>query len=219
MTVSIDADATFMNLDLPLEWLFNRWNITKTTSLTLPIDPDQPNNKDRAHGQTNLNCGLVIAQNSPRTHEILQAWEDCPDDEDRFPGCDKWKTDWPAEQAAFGEYIRYEFEEEDDVKSIPCDEANGFPGNPFGECNGVFVRHHWSDKDLVKGVVGDEILRVLMGAVHRDFVRDKSVVVDGGREEQEEEELDGDMKEVEEAFPGERFAGEAFAKEAFGRKS
>jgi hypothetical protein len=175
-----------MNLDLPLEWLFNRWNITKSTSLTLPIDPDQPNNKDLAHGNTNLNCGFVIAQNSPRTHEILSAWESCPDDGERFPGCEKWKETWPAEQAAFGEYIRYAFDGEEDVKSISCDEANGFPGNPFGECNGVFVRHHWSNKDLVKGIVGDGILRPLMGSIHENFVKDKNIVVVEEGDEAEE---------------------------------
>lgn len=78
-----------------------------------------------------------------------------------------------------GEYIRYEFNREEDVRSIPCDEANGFPGNPFGECNGVFVRHFWSNKDLVKEMVGDEILRVLMGAVHGEFVKDGDVAIVG----------------------------------------
>jgi hypothetical protein len=185
-----------MNLDLPLEWLFNRWNVTKTTSLTLPLDPDQPNNKDRAHGNTNLNCGFVIAQNSPRTHEILAAWESCPDDGGRFPGCDKWKTEWPSEQAAFGEYIRYAFSEEEDIRSIPCDEANGFPGNPFGECNGVFVRHHWSDKDRVKRVVGDGILRALVAGLHGEFVGDETVGV------------------VDEAVK----AGEAFLEEDLGKR-
>jgi len=143
-----------MNLNLPLEWLFNRWNITHETSLSLPLDPDEPQNKDRTRGNTNLNCGFVIAQNLPRTHEILEAWQQCPDLPNRFPDCEKWKVTWPAEQAAFGEYIRYAFNKTEDIKEIPCDEANGFPGSG-SECRGVFVRHHWSDKTLVPGVMNE----------------------------------------------------------------
>lgn len=68
------------------------------------------------------------------------------------------------------------------------------------------MRHHWSDKDLVKGNVESEVLRTLMGSVHGEFVRDGGViVVDEGKRR--------------ETFTGERFAGEEFAKEAFGKRA
>lgn len=125
-----------------------------------------------------------------------------------------------------GEYIRYAFNETEDIRAIPCDEANGFPGNPFGECNGVFVRHHWSDKDLVKGNVESEVLRTLMGSVHGEFVRDGYVVVvdegkrwtTGGLGEVVVKKMAHEV-EVVEAFTGERFAGEEFAREAIGKRA
>jgi hypothetical protein len=176
ITLSIDADATFMDLSLPFEWLLNRWGVTPGTSLTMPRDPDEPQNLDAARGNINLNCGFVIAQNLPRTQEILKAWASCPDDEIRFPNCSRWKSAWPAEQAAFGEYIRYEFDEPEDIREIECDEANGFPGSDGG-CTGVFVRHHWTDKALVKAAMADVLAAATMARIHREFLNDEEVVV------------------------------------------
>lgn len=133
--------------------------------------------------------------------------------------------EWPAEQAAMGEYIRYAFNRTEDIRAIPCDEANGFPGNPFGECNGVFVRHYWSDKDLVKGNVEGEVLRMVMGAVHGEFVRDGEVVVDDGGKRMRGDVgrvLNGKLAhevEIVEAVTGERFAGDEFDRESFGKRS
>jgi hypothetical protein len=142
-TVSIDADATFMNLNLPFEWLMNRWNITPQTALSMAEDPNVDKNRDPRGHLINLNCGFVMAQNLPRTQEILKAWASCPDNEQMYPGCGRWKKPWPAEQAAFGEYIRYQFNESTDINAVPCNEANGFPDGGEG-CNGLFVRHSWS---------------------------------------------------------------------------
>jgi hypothetical protein len=166
--VSVDADANFVNLQLPFEWMLNRWNVTKSTSLTLAYDPDEPQNKDAARNGTLLNCGLVIAQNLPRTHEILDAWSQCPDNEERYPGCSRWKHTWPAEQAAFGEYIRYEFTGRDDINTIPCDEANGFPSSGT-ECSGKLMRHHWTAKGLVRAMMNDAVMYGAMNRVHQNF--------------------------------------------------
>lgn len=168
ITVSIDADATFMNLNLPFEWLLNRWGITKDTSIAMALDPNAPFNNDAAHNRTNLNAGFVIAQNLPRTHDILRAWASCPDDELRYPNCSRWKRPWPAEQAAFSEYIRYEFNKEDDVREIACGEANGYPQSGT-VCQGTFVRHHWLGKELVKGSVTDALVPGIMARLHADF--------------------------------------------------
>lgn len=35
--VFIDADATIQHLELPIEWLFNRWGIGPKTSIAMPI--------------------------------------------------------------------------------------------------------------------------------------------------------------------------------------
>jgi hypothetical protein len=149
----------------------------------MAVDPDEPQNKDAAHNGTNLNCGFVIAQNLPRTFEILDAWAHCPDDEERYPGCSRWRNTWPAEQAAFGEYVRYEFNRPEDVNEIPCGEANGFPSSG-SECSGTLVRHHWSDKGLVRGLMSDAVMYGTMTRIHRNFREsiDEIIRVDNGRE-------------------------------------
>lgn len=49
VVVLIDADAVFQHLELPFEWLMNRWNITPLTSIAMPLDtewnPEDPNLK------------------------------------------------------------------------------------------------------------------------------------------------------------------------------
>ncbi|RDI76722.1 hypothetical protein Vi05172_g13293 [Venturia inaequalis] len=169
ITVSIDADASFMNLNLPFEWLLNRWNFTSTTSMALALDPVHKVNNDARHGKTNLNAGFVVAQNNDRTHEILKAWSACPDDNVAYPDCARWKNDWPAEQAAFSEYIRYDFTREEDIKPIACNDANGYPESNT-ECGGTFIQHHWIKKNLVRPAVIESVMSGLMDRLRSGFV-------------------------------------------------
>jgi hypothetical protein len=127
--VFLDADATVSHMDVPLEWMFNRWNITSRTSISMAVDPEtndwhfpgwgKVNNTD-SRGQLVYNTGFVIAQNLPLTHEMLKAWVECPT-ETRYEGCAKWKETWSHEQRAFSEYIRYDFNPDGDniVVSLP----------------------------------------------------------------------------------------------------
>jgi hypothetical protein len=169
ITVSIDADASFMNLGLPFEWLLNRWNFTSQTSMALAFDPIADFNKDAAHNNVNFNAGFVIAQNNPRTHEILKAWSACPDDEVKYPDCSRWKNKWPAEQAAFSEYVRYEFTREEDIKAIECGDANGYPESGT-ECEGRFIQHHWIRKDLARPAIAESVLAGVMARLRNDFM-------------------------------------------------
>lgn len=176
--ISIDADAQFRFPQVPFEWLLNRWNVTKETSFTMAIDPDDPPNHD-VHGRVNDNAGFIVAQNLPRTHEMLRAWHKCPDEpSDTYKDCGRWKYPWPAEQAAFAEYIRYNFDGPNDVHEIPCDEANGTPDfTPWEQfqhgCKGRFVRHHTLSKAMIKESVVNAHLGVLMGRVHEEFLKEK----------------------------------------------
>lgn len=166
ITVSIDADASFMNLNLPFEWLLNRWGTTRKTALTMARDPDQPQNYDSKH-RLNLNCGFVVAQSLPRTQQILKEWASCPDDQDKYPDCDRWKNPWPAEQAAFGEYIHYNYS--DEIQEVGCSDANGFP-EAEQQCEGIFVRHHWSRKDLVQEMLKDTFMSVAVPTFQRQML-------------------------------------------------
>lgn len=132
----------------------------------MAIDPNAPHNFD-LHQRPLDNCGFVIAQNLPRTHEILQCWASCPDN-DEFVNCSDWKNKWPAEQAAFGNYIRYKFAKSGDLNEIPCDEANGYPGSN-SECSGTFIRHFWMQKDSTGDQVNHGVMNVLMHRVMQQF--------------------------------------------------
>ncbi|KAF1990900.1 hypothetical protein K402DRAFT_417643 [Aulographum hederae CBS 113979] len=165
--ISIDADAVFTHLHLPAEWLFNRWQITPETSLAMALDPDKAFNKDKK-GRRWTNAGFIVANDLPRTHEMLRAWANCPDNTEKYPGCEKLKDPWPAEQGAFAEYTRYEFAEPTDVREIPCSEANGYPDGGQG-CDGIFLRHFWDKKDsllkpeVARGVAQDIVSQALRG--------------------------------------------------------
>lgn len=169
ITISIDADASFMNLNLPFEWLLNRWNFTTTTSMALALDPVHEVNNDARHGRTNLNAGFVIARNNDRTQQILKAWSACPDDNITYPDCARWKNEWPAEQAAFSEYIRYQFTDEEDIKAIECGDANGYPESNT-DCHGTFIQHHWIKKDLVRPAVVETVMSGFVERLRGGFV-------------------------------------------------
>lgn len=171
--IFIDTDAQFQHPEIPVEWLLNRWNITHQTALALAREPDRAYNLD-ANGRLNDNTGFMIAQNIPRTHEMLKAWISCPDEPiEEFKGCAHWKTTFLGEQGAFSEYLRVRYNEPDDVIELPCDESNGYPGAD-GECHGRLVRHVWTAKDSTKGIINDSFMQVLMWQLHKQFMTDPS---------------------------------------------
>lgn len=111
--IFIDADAIIQHLELPLEWLFNKWGIGPNTTVAMPIDTQQILNGDRnasmdSRGRVELNTGFVVAQGIPLTFETMDAWNECPKG-DRYEGCDYWANHWSHEQRAFSEYIRYDY--------------------------------------------------------------------------------------------------------------
>ncbi|KAF2402927.1 hypothetical protein EJ06DRAFT_473241 [Trichodelitschia bisporula] len=179
--VMIDADAVFRHLHLPYEWLLNRWRVTRNTSLAMALDVSlttagEPigytNNR---FGALNPNAGFITALNLPRTFAMLRAWLACPDDGERFPGCERFLKEWPAEQGAFGEYVRYMYDRETDFKAFACDDANGFPGQG-NDCQGMLVRHFTTGKERLKEEVGDTVLQTIMGRVQADLMARRAEV-------------------------------------------
>lgn len=84
--VSVDADVIFPNLHLPYEWLLNHWQIRHNISIAMALEPDIDDwegSKDSKNRQ-NINAGFMTLQNNPRTHEMLQKWTECPE-EDGYP--------------------------------------------------------------------------------------------------------------------------------------
>lgn len=190
--VFLDADATFRYMHLPLEWLLNYWEIRPEHSLTMALDPWDPNepqyNSDH-NNRTLTNTGFMLVQNNPHTMEILKAWHECPDDT-RYSGCSYWKNSTHKfhEQSAFGEYIRYDYENY--IKELPCAEANGFPGVKVSQCEGRFIRHYWFEKSLVKKDFGDNFMQAFTLPIQRHFAQSwGGPVVKTGKNELHQREL------------------------------
>ncbi|CAG5182690.1 uncharacterized protein ALTATR162_LOCUS10286 [Alternaria atra] len=167
--VFMDSDVMFHYPHLPLEWLLNYWNMTDDTLAMMSIDPNEPQNYD-AKGNRYLNTGFVIARQSQRTQEMYKAWAECPS-ETKYKGCAHWKTDWAHEQAAFGNYLRYDYDRPDDIRVLPCVEANGAPeAANRGGCKGVFVRHFWVDKGLVAKNLADSVMQYFLPRLHEAYL-------------------------------------------------
>lgn len=161
----IDADAIIRHLDLPFEWLLNRWNFTMDTSMAMPYDVDLGFTKNK-FGDLNPNAGVVLAQNLPRTFEMLDAWVGCPDN---IEECDGFRHGWPAEQGAFGEIIRYRYNRTSDFMFLSCDDAMGFPSQGT-ECKGRFVRHFTTSKGEIKQATGDALLQTIMARTQMEML-------------------------------------------------
>ncbi|KAF2022391.1 hypothetical protein BU24DRAFT_430725 [Aaosphaeria arxii CBS 175.79] len=168
--VFMDSDVMFHYPHLPLEWLLNYWNMTKDTLAMMSIDPDEPQNYD-AKGNRYLNTGFVIAQKSQRTQEMYKAWAECPT-ENKYKGCSRWKLDWAHEQAAFGNYLRYDYDRPEDIKVLPCVEANGAPeAEHRGGCKGIFVRHYWINKGLLAKSMADSVMQYFVPRLHQLYLQ------------------------------------------------
>lgn len=167
IVVFLDADAEFVYPHLPLEWLMSFWNITPKTLAAMAEDPNEKFNEDDK-GRLLWNTGFIIAQQSNRTQEMFDNWESCPTG-DRYPGCDHWLKEWAHEQAAFGYYLRYDYNGPDELRTIPCDQGNGAPFIGNDKCRGIFISHHWNDKDRTIQNLYDSILNLFIQRLHRQF--------------------------------------------------
>ncbi|KAM0450654.1 hypothetical protein ACHAPV_010388 [Trichoderma viride] len=130
-------------------------------------DPNEKFNEDDK-GRLLWNTGFIIAQQSNRTQEMFDNWESCPTG-DRYPGCDHWLKEWAHEQAAFGYYLRYDYNGPDELRTIPCDQGNGAPFIGNDKCRGIFISHHWNDKDRTIQNLYDSILNLFIQRLHRQF--------------------------------------------------
>jgi hypothetical protein len=190
--IFIDADATIQHLEVPFEWMFNRWGITHRTSIAMPLDTRMVSDNrvtDDPHHRIEQNTGLIIAQALPLTFQILTAWKDCPT-EVRYPGCGRWKQEWGHEQRAFSLYIRYEFNPDgNNIVEIPCDDAMGFPG--LGDvdimmdyCKGQFIRHHTLAKGTTKRSTEVAILQSVLSLARKELTGNRDIyLIHEGKED------------------------------------
>ncbi|KAM0276161.1 hypothetical protein ACHAQH_007013 [Verticillium albo-atrum] len=145
VVVFLDSDAVFIQPDVPLEWMMNYWNIHPKTVAAMAEDPNSPTNRD-SKGWVLWNTGFIVAQQNERSQEFFRQWEECPSGR-QFPDCKRWAYDWAHEQAALGNQVRYAWNKTDELRAIPCMDANGAHHCGDRSCLGVFVSHHWGKKD------------------------------------------------------------------------
>ncbi|KAF1961871.1 hypothetical protein CC80DRAFT_512927 [Byssothecium circinans] len=193
--VVLDADVSITHPDVPLEFLLNKWGVSRRTNIALPWDVQEVardgSNKTISvdgKGIQVLNTGVVVVQNLEFTRGMLDAWVACPGEE-TYEGCARWKVEWSHEQRAFSEFIRYDFNPEgDNIVAIPCDDAMSFPGMAAmypgriaSDCNGHFFRHHTLNKEKTKGSVATSVMQ-LMYSMMQNSLRgniDKIAIVEG----------------------------------------
>jgi hypothetical protein len=182
--IFLDADTTIQHLELPLEWLFNRWGITPETSIAMPLDVEHTLGGDKhasedSKGHRQLNTGFMVAQALPYTFEMLAAWKNCPNGT-QYPGCGTWKEKWSHEQKAFSEYIRYDYNPNGtNIVEIPCDDAMGYPGLDKtswvqGKCEGQFIRHHTVAKSRTKKSAETAMLQSLTDLTRKALLSNRA---------------------------------------------
>ncbi|KAF2755653.1 hypothetical protein EJ05DRAFT_109762 [Pseudovirgaria hyperparasitica] len=165
--VFYDSDAIMANPEVPIEWLMNYWQITSNYSIAIASESLLERDKDEK-GNPGQNSGFMIVNNIPKTHEIYRAWAECPE-ESHYPGCAKWKQTRLREQSAFSNYVVYEYK--DEIKILPCAEANGYPEqDPDSHCKGVFLRHHWMHKELTKDMFAHNVMRMWAPRIHKHYM-------------------------------------------------
>ncbi|KAI8938418.1 hypothetical protein NX059_004311 [Plenodomus lindquistii] len=185
--VFFDADAMVSHLEIPLEWMFNRWKITENTMIAMPNDTEEIRDGKSisvdSTGLRVLNSGFVVLQNRNLTFDMLDAWASCTTEE-RYEGCAQWKHEWSHEQRAFSEYIRRDPEfnvSSDSIVGIPCDDAMGWPnfkqhmaqkdGNDVSDCNGNFIRHYTLGKNKVKEEGSNIVMQSLMEIIQKNVIK------------------------------------------------
>ncbi|CAO2648121.1 Nn.00g090430.m01.CDS01 [Neocucurbitaria sp. VM-36] len=180
--VFLDADVTVNHMEVPLEWLFNRWKITPQTSLALPQDVTREGcDTCDSKGNVMLSSGVIVAQNIPHTHKIFDAWKSCPN-ETLYPGCGTWAYSWAHEQRALSEFLRYDenMNPNQNILALPCDDANGYPEKNevkpegmifYSDCQGNFFQHHWLDggKRLTKKAIGESVMQSIAEVVQKSL--------------------------------------------------
>ncbi|KAJ5104909.1 hypothetical protein NUU61_002256 [Penicillium alfredii] len=199
--VFMDADTVFKYPAVPLEFLFNRWGITPRTLVAAADDPDRAENDDK-RGGINQNAGFFIAQRSPRTRQLLDAWFSCAWDH-KQKGCSKYKYNFPHEQGAFSTYTRHLFNDTEDVKRLPCAEANGSPRTKakYG-CGGELVEHYWKAQDAVPAAFQSSIMQYVLLQMHQRFNDNREALVEDQRTPHSDDDDDDDDDEDDDNTSG-----------------
>lgn len=174
--VYADSDVLFPNLRLPFEWLMNHWETPtnrSTISMSLEPDLDWIDKIKDSRGRQGINTGFIFVHNNDSADpgvlsELFTKWAACPSDTD-YPGCGAFKKNWPAEQWAFSEWVRYEYEE--NVRELLAEEAFGWPS--WDVVQGPLMRHYTMAKDDMRTGIESGLAEGMMRIVQESMVANK----------------------------------------------
>ncbi|KAI9712784.1 MAG: hypothetical protein M1820_001406 [Bogoriella megaspora] len=134
-------------------------------------------------GRVYIITGFIIAQNIPRTFEMLDAWNTCPEPDSKYENCTEFRRSkpWkPPDQGVMGKHIRHDFDKKGDIKELLCDEANDYPESHSG-CKGHFIRHFWTSKqDMLLAGVAKTMVGSMFENQHRQLLHTQSSFVKNG---------------------------------------
>ncbi|KAJ5105570.1 hypothetical protein NUU61_002917 [Penicillium alfredii] len=111
---------------------------------------------------------------TPRTEELFEAWESCPDKEDRYPGYAHWKMHMVHEQSIVTEVLRFDFAAH--LRLIDSQEGNGYPQKE-DDCKGELVQYYWPDKWRIGDGVKGSIAQYLWPLMHSAILRSRHTLV------------------------------------------
>ena len=119
----IDSDAIFIDFEKSIEYLINKYFTNDDICILASNDCYS---KDLCWVSHNLNAGVMLFKNTPKTFEILNKWYNGTENE-----CIEWKYRHPREQECIN-IIRQNYQ--NNILIIPYYEMNSI--------DGIFVKHY-----------------------------------------------------------------------------
>lgn len=81
---------------------------------TMEVKDGDSNASKDSRGNVVLNAGFIVLQRGDHTNAMLEAWKTCTDGS-TYAECGQWKRKWSHEQRVFSEYIRYDFNPDNNI--------------------------------------------------------------------------------------------------------
>jgi hypothetical protein len=123
--VFMQVDAGFKDLRLPIEWIFNRWQVSKSTTLAFASLPSE---------EDSCMSRFTIAHVTSHTKKLIDTWSGCLDDSLDHAACQTWRHAMLWAQKSVS--LRLQSRQSRLIKVL-CDEVDMFRDCAQDVCIGV----------------------------------------------------------------------------------
>ncbi len=137
----IDSDAIFIDFDKSIQYLIDKYFINKDVCIVAGTDCYS---KYYCWSNINLNAGIMMFKNTPKTFEILNKWYDGPNNV-----CKDWKYRHPREQECIN-IIKKNYK--NNILIIPHYEVNGI--------DGIYIKHYMLNSSFDRNNNIDHYLQI-----------------------------------------------------------